>query len=162
MQFLLNLPAGISFLIVSVVTTAAALAGLRFVRAKYSTEVLKENHEVAAIIFNAFGLLYAVVVAFVVFVTCSGYDDATKNLQMEANEIDDIFHISKTFPDPANKIIQQGLIDYTASIYNDELKRMSQGDVSLHSNRAMARLITVFYEMDEKSIPNKRALRRIT
>jgi hypothetical protein len=155
MQFLLNLPAGISFLIVSVITTAVALAGLRFVRTKYSAEVLKENHEVAAIIFNAFGLLYAVVVAFVVFVTWSGYDDATKTLQMEANEADDIFHIARSFPDVANKIIQQGLIDYTASVYNDELKRMSQGDISLHSNRAMARLITVFYQMDEKSIPNK-------
>ena len=74
---------------------------------------------------------------------------------MEANEVDDIFHIAKAFPDPANKIIQQGLIDYTASVYNDELKRMSQADISLHSNRAMARLITVFYEMDEKSIRNK-------
>jgi hypothetical protein len=155
MQFLLNLPAGISFLIVSVITTAVALAGLRFVRKKYSTEVLKENHEVAAIIFNAFGLLYAVVVAFVVFVTWSGYDDARKNLQMEANEIDDIFHIAKAFPDPANKIIQQGLIDYTASVYNDELKRMSQGNISIHSNGVMAKLITVFYGMDEKSISNK-------
>jgi hypothetical protein len=155
MQFLLNLPTGISFLIVSVITTAAALAGLRLVRKKYSTEVLKENHEVAAIIFNAFGLLYGVVVAFVVFVTWSGYDDATKNLQMEANEVDDIFHMSKAFPDPANKIIQQGLIDYTTSVYNDELKKMSQGDISLHSNRAMARLLIVFHQMDEKSIPNK-------
>jgi hypothetical protein len=155
MQFLLNLPSAISFLIVLVITTAVALTGLRFVRRKYSTEVLKENHEVAAIIFNAFGLLYAVVVAFVVFVTWSGYDDATKNLQMEANEADDLFHIAKAFPDSANKIIQQGLIDYTASVYNDELKRMSQGDISLHSNRAMARLITAFYEIDEKSIPNK-------
>src|SRR5436305_12107723 len=74
---------------------------------------------------------------------------------MEANEIDDIFHISKAFPDPANKIIQQGLIDYTASVYNDELKRMSQGDIRVHSNRAMARLITMVYGMDEKSISNK-------
>jgi hypothetical protein len=155
MQFLLNLPPAISFLIVSVITTAIALAGLRLVRKKYSAEALKENHEVAAIIFNAFGLLYAVVVAFVVFVTWTGYDDATKNLQMEANEVDDIFHIAKAFPDPANKIIRQGLIDYTASVYNDELKRMAQGDISLHSNRSMARLITVFYEMDEKSIPKK-------
>src|SRR6266496_6363267 len=56
---------------------------------------------------------------------------------------------------PRVKIIQQGLIDYTASVYNDELKRMAQANISLHSNRAMARLITVFYEMDEKSIPNK-------
>ena len=154
MQFLLNLPSAISFLIVSVISTAVALAGLRFVRKKYSTEVLQQNHEVAAIIFNAFGLLYGVVVAFVVFVTWSGYDDATKNLQMEANEVDDIFHIAKAFPNPANKIIQQGLIDYTASVYNDELKRMSQGDVNLHSNRAMARLITAFYGIDEKSISN--------
>ena len=155
MQFLLNLPSAISFLIVSVISTAVALAGLRFVREKYSTEVLQQNHEVAAIIFNAFSLLYGVVVAFVVFVTWSGYDDATKNLQMEANEVDDIFHISKAFPDPVNKIIQQGLIDYTASVYNDELKRMSQGDISLHSNRAMPTLLTVFHQMDEKSIPNK-------
>src|SRR5438876_10601269 len=124
MPLLLRLPPTISFLLVSVVTTALAVAGLRLVRRKYPAEVLKENHEVAAIIFNAFGLLYGVVVAFVVFVTWSGYDDATKNLQLEANEIDDIFHISKAFPSPVNKIIQQGLIDYTSSVYNDALKRM--------------------------------------
>src|SRR6184192_4717497 len=107
MRFLLNLPIGISFFIVSAVTTFIALVGLHFVRKKYSTEVLKENHEVAAIIFNAFGLFYGVIMAFVVFVTWSGYDDATKNLQMEANEVDDLFHIAKAFPDPAHKIIQQ-------------------------------------------------------
>ena len=65
MEFLLNLPLAISFLIVSLITTAVALVGLRLVRKKYSIEVLKEHHEVAAIIFNAFGLLYTVVVAFV-------------------------------------------------------------------------------------------------
>jgi uncharacterized membrane protein len=117
--------------------------------------VLKENHEVAAIIFNAFGLLYGVVVAFVVFVTWGGYDDAKKNLEMEANEADDIFHITKTFSDPARGMIQQGLIDYITSVYNDELKRMSHGDISLQSNRAMARLITVFYQIDDKSVPNR-------
>src|SRR5947207_12397520 len=106
MRFLLNLPIGISFFIVSAATTTVALAGLHFVRKKYSTEVLKENHEVAAIIFNAFGLFYGVMVAFVVFVTWSGYDDATKNLQMEANEALDIFHSAEGFPEPANKIIQ--------------------------------------------------------
>lgn len=155
MGFLLYLPPAISFLVVSAATTAIALAGLRFVRKRYPAEILKENHEVAAIIFNAFGLLYGVVVAFVVFVTWGGYDDATKNLQMEANEADDIFHVTKAFPDPARKVIQQALMDYVASVYNDEVKRMSQGDISLHSNRAMAKLITDFYQMDEKSVPNR-------
>src|SRR5438270_13839693 len=144
MPFLLYLAPGISFLLVAAITTALACVGLHFVRRKYSAEVLKENHEVAAIIFNAFGLLYGVVVAFVVFVTWSGYDDATKNLQLEASDIDDIFHIAKAFPEPANKIIQQGLIDYTASVYNDELKKMSQGDISVHSSGVMGKLIKVF------------------
>ena len=155
MRFLLNLPIGISFLIVSAITTFVALVGLHFVRKKYSTEVLKENHEVAAIIFNAFGLFYGVIMAFVVFVTWSGYDDATKNLQMEANEADDLFHITKAFPEPAGRMIRQGLMDYTASVYKDELKGMSEGDISLHSNRAMVRLLTVFYQIDEKSVPNR-------
>src|SRR5216684_6847056 len=142
MRFLLQLTPPVSFFIVSAITTFLSLAGLYLVRKKYPAEVLKENHEVAAIIFNAFGLFYGVMVAFVVFVTWSGYDDATKSLQMEASEAIDIFHSAKAFPDPANKIIQQGLRDYAASVYNDELKRISEGDISLHSNRAMARLIT--------------------
>jgi hypothetical protein len=155
MQFLLNWPIPLSFLIVSVVAAAVVLAGLYLVRKKYPTEVLKENHEVAAIIFNAFGLFYGVMVAFVVFITWSGYDDATKNLEMEANEIDDIFHMTKAFPDPAGKMIQQALMDYVGSVQNDELIRMSQGQISLHSASTLPNLMTTFYQMDPKSIPNR-------
>jgi hypothetical protein len=155
MQLLLDWPVPISFLTVSLVTTCVALAGLYLVRRTYPAEVLKENHEVAAIIFNAFGLFYGVMVAFVVFVTWSGYSDATKNLQMEANEVADIFHSAEAFPDPASKTIKQALMDYTAAVDGDELKRMSRGEIGLHSTGALPRLMTVFYQMDEKSIPNK-------
>src|SRR5205809_5382196 len=126
MRFLLQLTPPVSFFIVSAITTFLSLAGLYLVRRKYSAEVLKENHEVAAIIFNAFGLFYGVLIAFVVFVTWNGYDEATKNLQMEASEALDIFHSAEAFPDPAKKIIQQGVRDYIASVYNDEVQRMSE------------------------------------
>jgi Protein of unknown function (DUF4239) len=155
MQFILNWPPAVSFLIVSVITTSVALAGLRLVRKKYPAEILKENHEVAAIIFNAFGLLYGVVVAFVVFVTWSGYDEATKNLQLEANEAMDIFHSAKAFPEPVSKTIQQGLMNYIASVYNDELKRMAVGEISLHSRSSLRELINLFNNMDQRSAPNR-------
>jgi Na+/proline symporter len=165
MQFILNWPPAISFVVVSVITTSVALAGLRFVRKKYPAEVLKENHEVAAIIFNAFGLLYGVVVAFVVFVTWSGYDEATKNLQMEVNETIDIFHSAKAFPEPVRTTIRQGLMDYAASVYNDELKRMSAGEINLYSRNPLRNLINLFNTMDEKSAPNRQlyaeSLRRL-
>src|SRR6266536_59548 len=155
MQFLLNLPTGISFLIVSTITTAVALGGLHLVRKKYPAEVLKENHEVAAIIFTAFGLFYGVMVAFVVFVTWSGYDEATKNLQLEASEALDLFHGAEAFPDPPKKVIQQGVRDYLAAVYNDEVLKMSEGDISLYSGGAHATLRVLFAQVDANSIPNR-------
>src|SRR5437899_11147676 len=155
MRFLLQLPPPVSFFIVSAVTTFFGLFGLYLVRRKYSAEVLKENHEVAAIIFNAFGLFYGVLVAFVVFVTWNGYDEATKNLQMEASEALDIFHSAEAFPSPAKKIIQQGVRDYLASVYNDEVQRMSEGDISLYSGGAHATLRILFSQVDANSIPNR-------
>src|SRR5947199_9824412 len=96
--------------------TYFGLFRLYLVRRKYSAEVLKENHEVAAIIFNAFGLFYGVLVAFVVFATWNGYDDATKNLQLEASESLDIFHSAEAFPDSPRKIIQTGVGDSLAEV----------------------------------------------
>jgi len=155
MQFLLNLPPPVSFFIVSAITSSLALFGLHLVRKKYSADVLKENHEVAAIIFNAFGLFYGVMVAFVVFVTWNGYDDATKNLQLEASEALDIFHSAESFPDPAKKIIQRALQHYLAAVYNDELQRMAEGEISLNAHGAHANLRTLFSQMDATSIPNR-------
>jgi hypothetical protein len=155
MRFLLQLTPPVSFFIVSAITTFCALAGLHMVRKKYSAEVLKENHEVAAIIFNAFGLFYGVLVAFVVFVTWTGYDDATKNLQMEASEALDIFHNAEAFPDATKKIIQQGVRDYLAEVYNDEVPKMSEGDISLYTGGAHATLRILFTQVDATSLPNK-------
>ena len=158
MQFLLRLAPPVSFFIVCAITTFFALTGLHMVRRKYSAEVLKENHEVAAIIFNAFGLFYGVLVAFVVFVTWNGYDEATKNLQLEASEAIDIFHNADGFPEPAKKIIQQGVKNYLAAVYNDEVPRMAEGGLSVSSAGTQSRLIELFSQMDAKSFPNRAAL----
>jgi Na+/proline symporter len=155
MRFLLQLTPPVSFFIVSAITTFLSLAGLYVVRRKYSAEVLKENHEVAAIIFNAFGLFYGVLIAFVVFVTWNGYDEATKNLQMEASEALDIFHNAEAFPDAYRKIIQQGVRDYVAVVYNDEVPKMAEGDISLYSGGAHATLRVLFAQVDANSIPNR-------
>jgi len=155
MRFLLNWPWALSCFFVSSVTTAIAVVGLYLVRRKYSADLLKENHEVAAIIFNAFGVLYAVVVAFVVFVTWNGYDEATKNLQLEASQVIDLFHSAKAFPDPASRVIQDGLISYTNLVHDDELRRMAEGDISIYSAGALRNLLAVFDTMEDKSIPNR-------
>lgn len=155
MSFLLDLPSGLSFFIVCSAAVVISLIGLNIIRKRFPPEALKENHEVAAIFFSIFGLLYAVVVAFVVFVTWGGFDEATKNLQMEANESIDLFYGAKGFPDSTRKIIQAELVNYTNSVYNDELKKMAGGELALYSSRALRRLLDIYNTMSEKSMANR-------
>jgi hypothetical protein len=155
MQFLLNWPPLISFLLVAIITTAVALAGLHLVRRKYPVDVLKENHEVASMIFNAFGLLYGVVVAFVVFVTWTGYDDATKNLQLEASDTVDLFYSAKALAEPTSKLVQQELIGYVDSVYRAEVKKMSREQIGIYSGGPLRKLLDVFNLMDQQSAPNR-------
>jgi hypothetical protein len=155
MQNLLYLPVPMSFFVASAMTTLIALAGLYLVRKRYPAEVLKENHEVAAIIFNAFGLFYGVMVAFVVFVTWSGYSDATKSLQMEASEVDDIFHSTDAFPEPARSVIKKELMNYINSVYYDELKKMDGGQVTLRARGPLHSVMDVFYHPDAQVFTNR-------
>jgi ABC-type branched-subunit amino acid transport system permease subunit len=50
--------------------------------------------------------------------------------------------------------MQKGMLDYVTSVENDELQRMAQGEIEIHSTATMAGLITAFYQLDEKSFPN--------
>jgi hypothetical protein len=154
MSFILELPAEVSFLLICCVTVLIVVTGLRFVRKRYPQEVLKENHEVAAVMFNAFGLLYAIVVAFVVFATWGRYDDAGKDLELEASQAADIFFVARAFPDSTSKQIRQALLEYTSSVVEDEFMTMSQGKASAKTIAAISKLNRIFLNMDTKTMAN--------
>lgn len=155
MHFLLRLPTFLALFIVSVVSVAIALTALFFVRRKYAAERLKENHEVAAIIFGAFGWLYAVIVAFVVFVTWTGYSDADKNMQLEASQALDIFHGADVFTAPLADQIRNQIIEYIESVRADELPRMTSENMTLHSMPSLHRLNQLFNTAPASAINNR-------
>jgi hypothetical protein len=154
MSKLLELPSGLAFLLICIVTVSVAIIGLRIVRKKYHHEELQENHEVAAVIFNAFGLLYAVVVAFVVFVVWSRYDEAAKNLELEANESIDLFYTAKMFPDSINKPMREALYQYASSINEEEFEMMTHGEKSQKTSDALKTVSNIFINMDISKIAN--------
>ena len=165
MHFLLKLPNPVSFLIIIAITTSLALVGLLAVRRRYSPEELKENHEVAAIIFGAFGWLYAVIVAFVVFVTWSGYDDANKNLQLEVSQALDIFNDAEAFTGQVGNNVRQAIIDYIESVTKHELPMMENENMELYSSSSLRNLRQLLDNPDQLAVENKElysaSLRRV-
>lgn len=155
MQSILELPTFVSVLLVSGGSTLVVLATLLTIRRRYGPDKLKENHEVAGIIFNAFGWLYAVIVAFTVFVTWTGYDDAAKNLQLEASQTLDVFHSADAFTSPLREEIRRLVLDYLQFVADAELPHMANENMSLYSVTSLRRLDQLFNSADSNAIRNR-------
>jgi hypothetical protein len=154
MHFLLKLPATLAFLTIAVLAVTMTLTGLFLVRRRYSPEHLKENHEVAAIIFGAFGWLYTVVVAFVVFVTWTGYDEASKDMQLEASQALDLFNSADAFAEPVRSEIRRHIVDYLDAVDRDELPKMSAENMALYSIPPLQRLDELLNTMSPGVVRN--------
>ncbi|MBV9009394.1 MAG: DUF4239 domain-containing protein [Verrucomicrobia bacterium] len=155
MHFLLNLPTPLSFLLVAFVAVATALAGLTVVHRFIPAESLKENQEVAAVIFSAFGWVYAVVVAFAVFVTWTGYDQAKQNLELEVSSVLDVFYSASAFREPLASTIRQAMIKYVSRVEQDELSHMSSENLVFVSSGPLRELVKIMDRVEESSLPNR-------
>ena len=154
MKFLIELHPAIAVSVLCVITLTVSFLGLKLVRKKFEEDTLKENHEVGGLIFNAFGLIYAVLVAFVVFATWTEYDESKKNTDLEAIEITDLFRNSKALPDSARESIRLSLVQYINDVINDEWPMLSGAEASTKAANSYNRIWEIYTTMDVKNIPN--------
>jgi len=157
MQFLLHLPVLVSVILISAVSVAISVAGLKIVRRRFSHEELKENHEVAGFIYNAFMLIYAVLVAFVVFVSWTDFSESKKNVEMEANLLVDIYSDSRGLPDTMRTEVRTAITEYVRLVINEEWKEMECGRFSQPAREQLAKLWNIYFTADVNSLPNQAA-----
>jgi len=159
MSVLLELHPVISLIILCSIALSISYLGLKIVRKKYPHEILKENHEVGGFIFNAFGLIYAVLVAFVVYATWSEYESSKMNVDLEASELSDLHLNSLAFAEPMRSEINSAIKNYTASVINDEWKLLSKGEISQKASDDFHRLWGIYTSADVSRLPNEPAYR---
>ena len=118
--FFLNLPTFLLCLITVIVASGISVSALIYIRKKISWNTFKENHEVGGFLFNALGLIYAVLIAFVVIVSWEKYVNAQEYCDREANATLDIYLNSHGLPEQYRASIKTKILDYlNAVIYND-------------------------------------------
>lgn len=155
MDFILNWHPVIAVTLLCAVTISISYAGLKLVRKYFTEDVLKQNHEVGGFIFNAFGLIYAVLIAFVVFATWTEFDNSKKNVDRESIELSDIYHNSKALPEQYRQQVISLLNTYTESVINEEWQRMEQGEASERSIESFNKLWTFFATIDRSLLKNE-------
>ncbi len=121
-----------------------SVGGLLVVRKYVDIEWLRRHHEVASFFFLMIGTLYAVLIAFAIYVVWTQFQDAGTNLEREVNEVGDLSRMATALPDPLQKNIQTALIAYISSVVDDEFPAMDEGRDSPRTWKAMRTLWDVY------------------
>src|SRR5579871_3201806 len=101
-------------------TVAAALAGFAVVRRLAPAGVRYQNNDVAGFIYAALGVVYAIVLAYVVIIVWQQFDAARTAVQLEAVAADNIYHGVDPFPEPMRSNAQRAVTEYVQTTVDEE------------------------------------------
>ncbi len=121
-----------------------SVAGLLLVRRYVNAAWLRKHHEVASHFFLMIGTLYAVLIAFAIFVVWSASTEAGTNLEHEATEVADLSRLSTAMPDPLRQEITTALMEYLNSVVEEEFPNMQRSRDSQRTWDAIQHLWDVY------------------
>jgi ABC-type multidrug transport system fused ATPase/permease subunit len=131
MQYvLLKLPSSVLCVIIIGALSAFSAASLLVVRRLVPHHRLKQHNDMTGSVFATVGVLYAVLLAFVVVAVWQDFDRAGVNMQKEANYLMDIYRDEEAFSPEFKQKVRSIVKDYTYNLVNDEWDRMSCGGMS--------------------------------
>jgi hypothetical protein len=125
---------------------AVAVAGLWGFRWLIPQEALQASNAEVGNYLQVLGTIYAVLLAFVVFVVWQQFDVARGLVEREANEIADLYRSSEGLPVAERSRLRQHLAGYVDAVLDQEWTAMSSGEEAViartgaHLDRAWAAL----------------------
>jgi hypothetical protein len=109
-----------------------AEAGLFIVRSFVPASVFQETNDIVGNYLQTLGTIYAVLLAFVVFVVWSQFNETRNYVEREANELIDLFRTSKGLPAARRSDIQKYIGCYVEAVLGREWDAMAKN----HDNHA--------------------------
>jgi hypothetical protein len=99
-------------------------------RRRWGTSMLSLNNEVAGFKFAVVGILYAVLLAFVVVAVWEDYRNTETAVRNEAKAIVDLDQLADELPDQGKSSIHRHLHSYAKEVRESEWSTMARGEAS--------------------------------
>lgn len=128
-----------------------ALGGLYGSRRVVPASRLAGNHDVAGFIFGVVGMIYAVLVAFVVIIVWQQFDSASQGVNREADDMKSISRLARGFPEPIRTEVRTTLLNYAEMTVEKEWPAMISGGESREVGRMFDRLWLLVDDFEPKS-----------
>jgi Protein of unknown function (DUF4239) len=119
-----------------------SVAGLAVVDNIFSLQVLQANNDIAGNYLQTVGTVYAVLLAFVVFVVWTQYNETCKMVEREADGLIDVLRFIRTRPDAERWRLTDAARNFISEQIRDEWPLMARKQ----GCRSVARLLDVLWE----------------
>lgn len=121
-----------------------SLFGLWLVRRLVSPQSLHDHHDVAGFILAIVGVIYAVLLAFVVVIVWEQFEDAKVVAEKEANALLDIYHMAPGLSPEVREQVRREVRAYAQSVVEFEWSAMANGAEDDNTARALDQLWGAF------------------
>ncbi|HNX82073.1 MAG TPA: DUF4239 domain-containing protein [Candidatus Omnitrophota bacterium] len=107
-----------------------SVTGLLLVRRMVPHYRLKLHNDVAGPIFSTLGVVYAVLLAFVVIIVWENFDKSTLNVEYEASYLAAVYRDAEAMSPEFITMVHKDIREYRDLIVHDEWKLLAQGKAS--------------------------------
>ena len=130
-------PLWLSGILLVIVPTALAMLGPVLARKIVGLERLSTNNEVAGFKFAVVGVLYAVLLAFVVIVVWQKFSDAETDVSREAGAAATVYRLTGGIDAQSRAVVRGDLTAFLNSAIADDWKAMAEGRSSRKTTQAL-------------------------
>jgi hypothetical protein len=138
-----------------VVYVAISITSLLIIRKYYPHQKCKPHNDIAGFIFATLGVIYAVLLAFIVVITWQDFDKAQDITINEANCIAVLYRDATPFPAGFRAELKSELTNYVKAIVNEEWQTMAKGQKSENAQKAQEKLWELYGGFQPKNETQK-------
>lgn len=107
-----------------------ALLGFNVFLRRLPQERLRESNDVGGLIFSAIGVLFTVILAFMVVVVWDQFSTARATADGEVTRLSNLFRDAQVFPTAEREQVQSSLVCYASAVVDKEWSAMADGKAS--------------------------------
>jgi hypothetical protein len=99
-----------------------------------------EDSEYAGYIYNAMGVVFSLVFAFITVLVWQNYNSVNDAVTKEANNLNNIYRLYSAFPPDVQKVGREYLRDYTKTVIDEEWPLLSKDEFSLNAYQKLLKI----------------------
>ncbi|MEI6185985.1 MAG: hypothetical protein WCP43_02145 [Dehalococcoidia bacterium] len=148
---LLNIPTWVIAAVMLAIAVGTAVGGVLLVRHLVDIRKFKEHHDIAGPIFSTIGVIYAVMLAFVLVIVWQDFDKAQNNTVAEANYFAEMYRDAGGLSEPFRSQFIDANATYIDALIKYEWPQMQKGLRSAESQAAADKVWEITAKFDPKT-----------